>query len=233
MATTRRREDEAASAERGAFAAVLGPADLVPGRPFTDPQNTSEDVLTMARILALEREVARSWGPDVDGPGITEQVHGETRQLLAVPDGRALLRARDVTAVGFFGELRRGVDHALLFEHERAITQTFPEFAPLGFLSYFDFGPEHGRYGNLILFWTPDVPDAWHRGRAHREAVAIAPEHYVHIRLHKGLIPGPFAGEGQIEVRRTQYLDFTGRRPWRALRTYRGRRHTGGGSPRE
>ena len=221
MATTRRREDqgEARTAE-AAFATVLGPADLVPGRPFTDPSHTGEDVLGMTRILALEREVARTWGPDIDGPGISEQVHGETRQLLAVPDGRALLAARDVTAVGFFGLLRAGVDHAVLFAHERAITQTFPEFAPLGFLSYFDFGPEHGRYGNLILFWTPEVPEAWHRGAAHREAVANAPGHYHHIRLHKGRIPGPFMGDGQVEVQRTQYLDFDGPRLWRGLRTY-------------
>jgi hypothetical protein len=221
MATIERREDgEAARKTQAAFAAVLGPADRVPGRPFTDATNTEEDVLTMTRILALEREVARTWGADVDGPGITEQVHGETRQLLAVPDGRALLRARDVTAVGFFGHLRAGVDHALLFEHERAIAQTFPEFAPLGFLSYFDFGPEHGRYGNLILFSTPDVPDAWHRGPAHRAAVAVASEHYHHIRLHKGRIPGPLMGDGDVEVRRTQYLDFDGPRGWRGLRTY-------------
>jgi hypothetical protein len=219
MATIERHEDgEAARETQTAFAAVLGPADRVPDRPFTDATNTEEDVLTMTRILALEREVARTWGADIDGPGITEQVHGETRQLLAVPDGRALLRARDVTAVGFFGQLRAGVDHALLFEHERAIAQTFPEFAPLGFLSYFDFGPEHGRYGNLILFSTPDVPDAWHRGPAHRAAVAVAPEHYHHIRLHKGRIPGPLMGDGDIEVRRTQYLDFDGPRLWRGLR---------------
>jgi hypothetical protein len=147
-------------------------------------------------------------------------VDGETRQLLAVPDGRALLRARDVTAVGFFGQLRSDVDHTLLFEHERAIARTFPEFAPLGFLSYFDFGPEHGRYGNLILFWTPEVPDAWHQNPAHREAVGVAPVHYRHIRLHKGRIPGPFMGDGSVEVLRTQYLDFDQPRMWRGLRVY-------------
>ena len=174
----------------------------------------------MARLLALEREIALTWGPDIVGPDISEQVRGETRQMLAVPDGRALLASRDVTAVGFFGLLREGVDHAVLFEHERAIAQTFPEFAPLGFLSYFDFGPEHGRYGNLILFWTADVPDAWHSGETHRAAVALAPVHYEHIRLHRGRIPGPFMGAGQVEVSRTQYLDFAGPRSWRALRVY-------------
>ena len=221
MATTQRREEHGRRRPgEAAYAAVLGPADVVPGRPFTDSGETAADVLVMTRMLALEREIALTWGPDIVGPDISEQVRGETRQLLAVPNGRALLGSRDVTAVGFFGLLRRGVDHAVLFEHERAIAQTFPEFAPLGFLSYLDFGPEHGRYGNLILFWTPDVPEEWHRGETHRAAVAVAAEHYEHIRLHRGRIPGPFMGAGQVEVTRTQYLDFAGPQVWRALRTY-------------
>ncbi len=221
MATTRRRAEHGSGRPgEAAYAAVLGPADVLPGRPFTDPVETEADVLVMTRMLALEREIALTWGPDIVGPDISEQVRGETRQLLAVPDGRALLGSRDVTVVGFFGLLRRGVDHAVLFEHERAITQTFPEFAPLGFLSYLDFGPEHGRYGNLILFWTPDVPDEWHRGETHRAAVAVAPEHYEFIRLHRGRIPGPFMGASQVEVMRTQYLDFAGPRVWRAVRSY-------------
>jgi hypothetical protein len=223
MATTLPHAGHEAPDERsggGGLAAVIGPAGRLQGRPFTDPEETANDVLVMDRMLALEREVALTWGPDIDGPGISEQVHGEARQLLAVPNGRALLAARDVTAVGFFGRLREDVDHARLFDHERAIAHTFPAFAPLGFLSYFDFGPEHGRYGNLILFWTPVVPDAWHRSETHQAAVRVAPEHYEHIRLHRGRIPGPFMGTGQVEVTRTQYLDFAEARPWRALRTY-------------
>ena len=221
MATTRRRTQRGSvAAGEAAYAAVLGPADRLPGRPFSDPEETEGDVLVMERMLALEREIALTWPPDVVGPDISEEVRGEIRQLLAVPSGRDLLTSRDVTAVGFFGRLRDDVDHAPLFSHERAIARTFPEFAPLGFLSYFDVGPEHGRYGNLILFWTPDVPDAWHRAETHRAAVAAAPEHYEHIRLHRGRIPGPFMGAGQLEVTRTQYLDFTGPRTWRALRLY-------------
>jgi hypothetical protein len=221
MATTQRRTDDTGGRPgEAAYAVVLGPADVLPGRPFTDPAETDADVLVMTRMLALEREIALTWGPDIVGPDISEQVQGETRQLLAVPDGRALLASRDVTAVGFFGLLRADVDHTVLFEHERAIAQTFPAFAPLGFLSYLDFGPEHGRYGNLILFWTPDVPDEWHRGEAHRSAVAVAAEHYEHIRLHRGRIPGPFMGAGQVELTRTQYLDFTSPQAWRALRAY-------------
>jgi hypothetical protein len=221
MATQQRQDDDRArEARTGAYDVVLGPADLLPDRPFTDPEHTAGDALVMAMMLARQREVARTWTPDVEGPGISESLTADGRYLLAVPDGRTLLTARDVTAVGFFGQLREGVDHAILFEHERRIAQTFPAFAPLGFLSYFDVGPEHGRYGNLILFWTPDVPVEWHAGPVHRQAVRAAPAHYDFIRLHKGRIPGPLVGRGALELARTQYLDFAAPRPWRALRTY-------------
>jgi hypothetical protein len=219
MATTRRRLTQT-PAGRPADAVLLGPADLVPERPFTHPEEAMGDLLVMSRMLALEREVARTWGPVIEGPGITEQVDEGRRQLLAVPDGRAVLRARDVTAVGFFGRLRADVDHAVLFEHERRITRTFPDYAAAGFLSYLDVGPEHGRYGNLILFWTPAVPEEWHRNPAHGAAVAEAPAHYEDIRLHTGRIPGPFMGAGEVQLLRTQYLDFSGRGLWRAVRTW-------------
>ena len=221
MATRGSQDDRLATRPADAVhGIVLGPDDLLPDRDFTHPQETADDLEVMSRMLAFEREIALTWGPDIDGPGISEQTSEGRRQLLAVPDGRALLRARDVTAVGFFGHLREDVDHAVLFEHERRIVQLLPRYAPLGFLSYLDVGPEHGRYGNLILFWTPDVPDAWHRGEAHRHAAADAPAHYDHIRLHKGRIPGPFMGAGEVWLLRTQYLDFAAGAPWRALRTY-------------
>ena len=199
---------------------VLGPAERVPERPFTDPAETETDTLVMTAMLASERRIARTWKADVTGPGISETAQGGGRQLLAVPDGRALLAACDVTAVGFFGSLRGDVDHGVLFEYERRIAQTFPHYAPFGFLSYFDVGPEHGRYGNLILFWTPEEPMEWHHDATHRAAVALAPDHYEHIRLHKGRISGPFMGNGALRIERTQYLDFSGGRLWRALRMY-------------
>ena len=221
MATREQQDDRPAPGPAaGAFHSVLGPDDRLPDRPFTHPEETGDDLLVMSRMLALEREIALTWGPDIDGPGISEQASEGRRRLLAVPDRRALLRARDVTAVGFFGRLREDVEHAVLFEHERRIAQLFPRYAPLGFLSYLDVGPEHGRYGNLILFWTPDVPDAWHRGEAHRRAVAVAPEHYLHIRLHKGQDSRAVHGRRRGPMLRTQYLDFAAGAPWHALRTY-------------
>ncbi len=221
MATQQRQAGKDGHANAGpAYDRVLDRVERVADRPFTDPAETKTDALVMTAMLASERRIARTWDADVTGPDISETAQGGGRQLLAVPDGRALLAAHDVTAVGFFGSLREEADQGVLFEYERRVAETFPHYAPLGFLSYFDVGPEHGRYGNLILFWTADVPMEWHRDATHRAAVALAPDHYKHIRLHKGRIPGLFMGNGELHIERTQYLDFSGGRPWRALRLY-------------
>jgi hypothetical protein len=208
-------------AERGAYDAVLDPNELVPGRSFADPDETDNDAWIMGDMLRQERAMARTWQREgVTSPGRSELLEAGWRQMVAVPDCAALIAAVDVTAVGFFGRLRPDVDHAVLFEHERRVTASFPEFAKVGFLSYYDLGPEHGHYGNLILFSTPDVPEAWHRHPAHSAAVAAAPAHYSSIRLHKGRIPGPFLEGGALHLERTTYLGFQDDRVWRALRIY-------------
>ena len=208
------------AADRG-YDDVLGPEERLVERPFTDPQKTLGDVLVMNEMLVLERALVRTWSRGVPGPGISQRTEAGSRQLLAVPDGDALLDAANVTAVGFFGELRARVDHAVLFELERQVAATFPEYAKFGFLSYLDVGPEHGRYGNLILFRGPGVPEEWHANPAHSNALTAAPQHYDHIRLHEGWISGPLLGSAELEITRTLYLDFRGGRSWRALRLYK------------
>jgi hypothetical protein len=204
------------------YDAVLGPSDHVFDRPFTDPESTVSDALVMSDLLARERAIALTWPRGAPGPGISEKLEAGTRRFLAVPDGANLLTSQDVTAVGFFGHLRDGVDHAILFELEAEVAQTFPAYASVGFLSYFDIGPEHGRYGNLILFSTPDVPDEWHANPAHRRAVSVAGQHYDHVRLHKGRISGPFLNGADPRLERTMYLDFAGEQVWRGVRLYEG-----------
>jgi hypothetical protein len=200
---------------------LLGPEERVAGRPFTDLAEIDSDTWIMGDMLRQERALVRAWLQEsVTGPGVSELVEAGWRHLVAVPDRARLVTANDVTAVGFFGQLRPNVDHAVLFEHERRVTETFDQFAEIGLLSYFDLGPEHGRFGNLILFWTPEVPASWHANAAHIAATEAAPCHYQSIRLHKGRIPGPFLGDGALRLERTTYLDYTGAQVWRAVRVY-------------
>jgi hypothetical protein len=205
------------------YDALLDGSELVEGRPFTDPALTRADAAVMSAMLVRERAAAREWA-QAGTPRVSLRATGaggERRQYLAVPDVDTLLRVRDVTAVGFFGQTRDG-DHRVLFELEQDVVGAFPEYAAAGLLSYFDLELDDGSYGfgNLILFWTPDVPAAWFQNRSHERAVSISPEHYHSIRLHKGTIRGPFLGDGDVAIERTKYFDFDCDPMWRGLRRF-------------
>ena len=209
--------------DTAAFDATLGPTDTVEGRAFTDPGQTWSDAEVMRTMLVRERALARAWVHDRSaGASVIEHDEEGRRHWLAVPDTAALVGARDVTAVGFFGQRREEVDHSILFELEREVVDSFAAYARLGLLSYYDMELEHGRYGNLILFWTPDVPKQWYTNAAHERAIAIAPRHYRSVRLHKSSIRGPLLGGADLTIERTKYLDFDGERIWRGLRLFVG-----------
>lgn len=204
------------------YAAVLGPEDVIPERPFTDPANTEREAASMGRILAWERELARGWAAEgARGPHVGRDLDANGRRhLLVVPDTRTLAEARDFTAIGFFSRPRRGVDHGVLFELEDELVGRMGTYGAAGLLSYYDVELVKGAYGNLILFATPDVPEAWYADAIHRRAVELSPEHYYEVRLHKGSVPGPLLGDGEIAIERTKYFDFKGGARWLALRQF-------------
>lgn len=202
---------------------LLGPDDAVQGRPFADPAHTRREASSLGVLLERERAHARAWVQDDHGPrevvirGHDEEGHA---YLLVVPDTRALLEARDLTVVGFFGRPRTDVDHDILFELERQLVDDMGSYVEAGLLSYYDVELVKDAYGNLILFSTPEVPRAWHDNPIHLRAIELAPRHYHEIRLHKGFLPGHLLDGGMIGIERTRYLDYVRGDPWRAVRSF-------------
>ena len=188
------------------------------GKAFTDPERTLADVAIMDRMLARLRLQARSWPGCPDFVEMLEQPAGGLRHWLVVPRTSALLAAHQVTAVGFFGDLRPAVDHAAIFQLEAEVVGRLPRYAAAGLLAYYDAELDRGVHGNLVLFGAPGVPSQWHRDVVHARAVALAPHHYRCIRLHGGLIRGPFLGTGGLAVARTRYFDFRAESAWQGLR---------------
>lgn len=207
------------------YDAILDADELLPERPFTDPAGTVAEAEVMQRMLAHERERARAWMGEEAGEAtvrfvreLDDEFH---RHLLVVPDAERLLRARDFTAVGFFGRTRAEVDHGILFELEDELVSRMSAYGGLGLLSYYDVEFPKGAYGNLILFATPEVPAEWHADAVHRRAVELSAKHYHEVRLHKGSVRGDFLDEaGKIDVERTRYFAFQGEGRWQALRRY-------------
>jgi hypothetical protein len=199
----------------------LGAADAVEGRPFANAAETDRDAAVMSAMLELQRTALRGWPASKTGPVISDDVdHDGCKHFLAVPDAAAILTARDVTAIGFFGQAREGRDDVRLFEIERGVVASFPLYASQGLLSYYDRELEPGTYGNLILFSTSDVPPDWYENEAHERAVETSPHWYHSVRLHKGTIPGRLLDGGELTIERTKYFDFDTRPTWRALRRF-------------
>jgi hypothetical protein len=201
------------------YDAVLGPDDVLAERPFCDPGITAREAEIMRAMAVRERELLRSWPRDRrvlrerDGTG--------RRLLLVVPDADRLREAADPTAVGFFSRPREGVDHTILFKLEDELVEKMGFYGELGLLSYFDLELESGRFGNLILFSTPDVPEPWYRDTIHQYAVDLSPRHYHEVRIHKGTLHGRLLDpDADIEIERTKYFGFETEPPWRGLRQF-------------
>jgi hypothetical protein len=210
------------------YEALLGPEEILSDRPFTNVENTEREVDVMRFMLGEERELARGWADaGVDAPPqvvMREHDKAGRRHLLVVPSTRAMVEASDVTAIGFFGRVREDVDHEILFGLEDELVDRMARYGEAGLLSYYDVelvAPK-GAYGNLILFATRDVPEAWYQDEVHRRAVELSPGHYYEVRLHKGTARGPLLGDGQIEVERTKYFDFKEAEVWFGLRRFQG-----------
>lgn len=204
--------------------AILGPDDIIPGKPFTDPERTADEAETMRELLRRERNRALAWAEEDGGHqrNVVLREHDARghRHLLVVPDTRALLEKSDLTAIGFFGSPRQDVDHSVLFELEELLVADMPAYAEAGLLSYYDVELVKGAFGNLILFSTPDVPDEWRASAVHHRAIELAPNHYHGIRLHKGVLGGRLMDGGTITIKRTLYLDYEQDVPWRAVRHF-------------
>lgn len=202
----------------------LGPDEEIPGRPFTDPSHTRRDEKALRMLLAHERERARAWGGEPSESRrnviIRETDAAGLRHLLVVPQTHALIRARDLLVVGFFGRPREDAQTTLLFELEERLVASMSTYAAHGLLSYYDLELVKGAYGNLILFDRPDGPTRWGENPVHREAVEISPRNYHEIRLHQGRLPGGILEDGELRLTRTRYIDYGGVEVWRAVRRF-------------
>lgn len=201
---------------------MLGPEDVVEGKPFVDPAHTGREEEALRQLLAHERRRARAWvGGEADEA--TNVLVAETgpeglRHLLVVPDTRALLGACDPTVVGFFGRPRADADHTVLLGLEEELVADMGKYIEAGLLSYYDVELVKGSFGNLILFAGSGIPPEWRENPVHRRAVELSPAHYHEIRLHQGTLAGRLLDDGTLTITSTRYLGFDERGVWRAVR---------------
>lgn len=207
---------------------LLGPDEVLEERPFTHPSHTEREAELMQAALEELRSRASAWG-DGERRGVSVREHDELgrRHLIVVPDTHNLLGSDGLTAIGFFGNPRPGVDHGMLFQLEDELVAGMDAYADAGLLAYYDVELPKSHYGNLVLFSTPDVPPEWVSDAVHRRAIEVSPRHYHDVRLHKGFLPGRLLDGGEITIERTKYFDFEAAAGWHAVRTFRPERSGG------
>jgi hypothetical protein len=196
----------------------LAPTEPVPGRPFADHKASEEDLSTMRWMAEHLRSLAV--GPaGGERPVYTHQVdeNGATHRIV-VPDWRALQADRDVTAVGFFGQIRPAVNHSAIMDLENELIEQLPTVP--GLLTYYNLHRPKQGYGNLVLFASEDSKDGWRDNETHSLAVERTPDHYYSVRLHNGLIPGGVMSSASLLLLRTKYFDFRNVPHWRSVREY-------------
>jgi len=197
---------------------LLPAQERLPARPFTDPERTVADASVMDRMLRRLRREARSWPSWRTSVELLKHTSAGCRHWLVVPSAPALGDAQDVTAVGFFGDLRPGMNHSAIYQLEADVVARLGSYAPVGLLGYYDAEIAPALHGNLVLFGTREVPPEWHRDHVHAAAVASAPRHYSVVRLHRGMIGGALLGPGHLVIQQTRYFDFRQQPAWHGLR---------------
>jgi hypothetical protein len=202
---------------------MLGPAEILEERPFTHPSHTEREAGLMQDALRELRSRAKAWvhGGARRAVLVREQDDRGHRHLIVVPDTRNLLESNGLTAIGFFGNPRPGVDHGLLFQLEDELVAGMGAYADAGLLAYYDVELPKSHYGNLVLFSTPNVPPEWVADKVHRRAVEVSPRHYHDVRLHKGSVQGRLLDDGELTIERTKYFDFQDAAGWQAVRSFR------------
>ncbi len=188
----------------------LSPGEAVPGREFTDPARSLDDLAALASIRASLVTRARS-----GLPGGAWTVAGESHWLV-VPELRALVQSRSAFGVGFFGQAREHVDHTAILDLEQnllARTRFFP-----GLLTYYNVRFATGQWGNLVLFASEGDRAHVRSDATHLEALARSADHYRSVRLHRLRLTDGAVGDAPAVLESTLLIDFTETPPWRAVR---------------
>ena len=180
------------------------------GREFTEPAQSLDDLVALARIRAsLVARVRSGLG------GGTWTVAGESHWLV-VPVVHALERSRPTFGVGFFGQVRDHVDHGPIIELEHELVDRADPIP--GLLAYYDVRFVTGQWGNLVLFAGADDPARLRSDPTHQEALRRAADHYRSVRLHRLRFPDGAFGVAAPSLESTVLIDFDETPPWRAVR---------------
>jgi hypothetical protein len=200
----------------------LAASELLPDRPFTNPEHTWDDARAIDFVLErLRALVHQPPPPNMHAP--VQQTYwlkaeGRTHRLILC-DAASLRTASRLTLVGFFGQRRPDVDPTPVNQIDSELIGELGDHP--GLLSYCSLLMENGDYGNIVLFVSEEAKYHWATSNRHAYAVrVISPKYYATVRLHNGIVPGGLAAGVAPVFESTKYLDYRAMLPWRGIRTF-------------
>lgn len=198
----------------------LSKSETVPGRPFTDPERNAEDLVTLEYIAKRLRYVLSQAEAIRQYPSpllLYLPEPGGLRLRITITNPDELRRPMDLTVVGFCGQKRPDVDRSQLDGVDLELISEFLEHPHL--LSYNSLQLKEGNWCNLVLFSHPQGIMHWAHSAKHAHAASqLAPQYYLAIRLHNGLLPGGLMSGHNLTLTRTKYYDYKDRVTWQAMR---------------
>lgn len=199
---------------------ILGPRDVVSGRPFTAVEMTNRDLGILHGILADVRGVVVEVeeGSRVLEPyqNLTWRVGGLVHRTL-ICDVERIRSHPGLCVVGFFGDKRPDTEAWALEEANTAIVAEFHKYP--GILAYASVELPDKHWANLVLHDDPVDVQFWRTSEMHARAVeSLSPQHYYNVRIHNGRLTSGVFDRPRIEIARTKYYDYSGPEEWRAIR---------------
>jgi hypothetical protein len=201
---------------------ILGIDERIETRPFTDPENSLEDLETM-------RYMAHQLTDNYDDPVVCDFGPGKKPICQSDPSGRhfriyyvqadLLFRLKNLTVVGFFGHKRPRADIRPLIQADKKFEDEFHHHP--GLLSLSTVRLSNGDFGNLVLFTDPEAKDNWNYSKLHYETVSrVSPPYYKTIRLNNAVLPEGLENPENLQLIRVKYLDYQTEPHWRGVRAF-------------
>lgn len=195
-------------------------SDIVPDRPFTDPDHNVEDMAHLQYMVGQLRHVLSQMKiiPAQPRPYILFlEESGGRRHRIALARPEELLTLTELAVVGFCGAKWPEANRAPLDAVDAELLDEFMQHPHL--LSYSSLEVEGGNWRNLVLFSHPQGIGHWAISMKHAYAAQeLSPTYYRHIRLHNGLLPGGLLSGSEITLTRTKYYDYQNQSLWWAVR---------------
>ncbi len=196
---------------------VLDRDELITDRPFTHTDHIPRDrevLLYMANQVCVvidEHLPALRVGK----PIFVDEPDGRWHRY-QIPQPKALVQAKKIILVGFFGQKRAGVSPDYFLEYSKKLIERIPTFPEI--LSYSTMALPNGDFSNLVLLSNEEIKLRWMEGNIHNQAVSRSPNYYSSVRINNGLLPQGVLHPNLLKIKQVKYCDYGETPPWKGIR---------------